>query len=361
VASLKTSDDLARVAEALEILKQPKVALRAEEEALLLLENYECWTPYFQYIDKKLGSEDRTIRDYVNKARIQSLYLEDVKAAAITCGKLIVDMKISYQEFAGYVSEMVEKENFAVESAILGAVAGRFASVQDQIQCLERLCLIYEKKYYDDEMLNRMQAKLINLHPSNMKALRYFKMLYSQNHEWEKVADILERLLSSARHPGDKAKIALELASINLYQLDVPTTAISLIEEYCQTNTLDTTTVAYDAFVRLDNLEAAAKTLGKSLEKIEDRRKRAIVCLKMGELYKNLKDWDAALQAFEMAYQSYPLFIESLEGITEVHLAQKNWDGVSKILELLLSTVEDDSLKVKVQQCYARLESVLVR
>src|SRR5690606_11548178 len=88
---------------------------RAElADILETFESYECWGPYFRLIKRSLqDSQSRKVEDYVRLARVQSLYLEYVFAAAETCANLVRDLGIGYVAFSEEVlPQVMEFEDF---------------------------------------------------------------------------------------------------------------------------------------------------------------------------------------------------------------------------------------------------------
>jgi tetratricopeptide (TPR) repeat protein len=329
-----------------------------EQEYLRILEDYECWDPMLIYLKRKIAqSKTRQLGDYVRIARVQALYLENILGCAEICAQLVVDLKIGFAEFSQKVIDVIfEKESYVEEAVVLRAVCDKLAPVPEQVLCLERLCLIYEKKTYNEDLLSATYEKLLQVAPKNAKALRYFKMLFTQNHEWDKVAEILETLLESSHHATDKARLALELASVNLYQLDSPTAAIQLVEEHCKDSILDTSTVLFEAYRRLGDIENCIKVLQSVLPKVKGDKMKAVLHLKMGTMHKKLRQWQEAESHFATSFKLHPSFLESLEGIIEILTAQKKWSQIAARLGQMAENVGQPELKRKIQECQQRVQ-----
>src|SRR5690606_33746452 len=122
---------------------------------------------------------------------------------------------------------------------------------EDQILCLERLCLLLEKKIFNESQLTSTYEKLLEIDPLNLKALRYFKLILVQDNEWADVASILQKLLKAVRHPEEVFRVAQELATVYLYHLDKPNEAIETIQKYCHKSPLDSSTILFDAYQRI--------------------------------------------------------------------------------------------------------------
>ena len=343
------------------LVAQADQALPASPEAraqlLETLEQYECWGPYFRVMKRLLADPaTRQPRDYVRLARVQNVYLEDVFAAAETCVALVDATGVSYQRFSEEVlPQIVEFEDFAAEATILSAVSGRFAAKADHVASLERLCMLYEKKTHNETQLGRVYEKLLEVDPQNVKALRYFKLLYSQSNEWEEVVGILKTLLGCVGHRQELYRTAQELAAIYLYQLDMAEEAINVLETSCADSPLDTSTIQYDAYQRLADWQGCLRVLRQSLLTVDDDLARAVLHFKIGGLHEQLGDLDAALDDFQKAVKLYPQFLDAVEGIINVGVLRQDWRLIQQWLGVLEGKVTDDKLKAQLRQAQARL------
>ena len=157
--------------------------------------------------------------------------MKDVEKALEISSLGISKIKLEFKPFLKQVIEpLVEQLGYKDISRICEGVYLSFKDRASSSQCLEYLCFIYEKKMFNENRLNTSYVRLLEMDPSNIKALKYFKVLYGENQKWHKVSEVLEKLYESSKHPTDKYKFALELASIFVYQLDEPEKAISIIE-----------------------------------------------------------------------------------------------------------------------------------
>ncbi len=111
----------------------------------------------------------------------------------------------------------------------------------------------------------------MQLDPLNIKALRYFKLLFTQNYEWEKVVTMLRNLLTASKHARDVFRVGQELAAVLLYQLDRPQEAIDVVTKYCEGSPLDTSTISYDAYQRLNDWQGCLRILRECVLSVEDK------------------------------------------------------------------------------------------
>lgn len=338
-------------------------ALSAEQRAEMLetFEKHECWTPFFKMLKRQLdNASTRQLGDYVRLARVQNLYLEDVFAAAETCAAMVAELKLSYLRFSEEVlPRIVEFEDFAAEATLLSAVCDRFPSKADVVACLERLCMLYEKKTHNESQLSKTYEKLLHTDPRNVKALRYFKLAFTQNNDWEEVVGILRTLITCVTHPQELFRVAQELAAIYLYQLDMAEEAITVLDTHCEGSPLDTSTILFDAYQRLADWNGCLRVLRQCLLNVDDDLSRAVLHLKIASLHEQLGELDAALDDFTKAAKLWPSFLDAIEGIITIGLAKKDWKLIQQWVGALAEKVQDERLGSQLKQALRRIQDGL--
>jgi tetratricopeptide (TPR) repeat protein len=190
----------------------------------------------------------------------------------------------------------------------------------------------------------------------NVKALRFFKVVYTQNSEWEEVSKILRALHTSARLEGDKHRYAQELATVYLYQLDRPKKAIEVIERHCSKSHLDTSTIQFEAYSRLGNWAGCLQVLKDCLLRVSDDGARGILFFKIGELEQQLGNTVEAINSFRQSNSLVPEFLEPIESLIEISLAARNWTETVANLNLLASRVVNVDSRGRIEEVKARLE-----
>jgi tetratricopeptide (TPR) repeat protein len=326
-----------------------------------LLESYECWQPLFQLIQLSAGKTDsRSVEDYVRLAKVQNVYLENIAAAAETCVKAVDIMHMTYKDFQQFMlPKIIERDDWAAESKILQALWQKFSDADGKVAALERLCLLFEKKIFNDGELGSAYSRLLQIDPKNIKALRYFKVVYTQNYEWEKVANILQDLISASSHPQDIFRLAQELAAVSLYQLDRPRESIQILETYCEGSPLDASTIHYDAYQRLGDWQGCLKVLRQCLLSVEEDGGRSVLLLKIGLLEEKMGHLDVAAQSFRRAIQLWPKFLEPYERLVQISAQKKNWNEALEWLGKLHDHVEDLTLRARLDELKVRLQDGL--
>lgn len=358
-----TSADIAgRLSDVIHSVDGAESLPRADQQHILdELEAFECWQPAFRLLNRIISQADlRQPADYIRKASILYRYLNDLPKAAETCAQLFKDCGSDFKSFSQQaLREFLADDDFAAEAQILQTIQPQLKTEQDRVHCLERLCVLYEKKIFDEKALSQSFEKLLKLDPKNQRALRYFKIVFTQNNEWEEVARVLRTLLDSAAYPADRSRLALELASVYLYQLDSANLAVNLIEEHCEDSGLDTSTVKYDAYFRLRDWEGCLKILRQSLEKIDAAFTQAVLYLKIGEWEEKLGRSEEAAASFAEAHRLAPKFLEPMEKLIETHLEAKNWTEVMHYLDQLAQAVHDPEAIERLKEARNRIKNGL--
>ena len=306
---------------------------------------------------KSPSSNSSSLSDYVKLAKVSARYLENVSTAAAICSKLIKNLRVSFTSFKQEILlQIIEHDDFRAETLILQTVVDVFAELPDRIACLERLAMLFEKKTHNETLLHQVNEKLLSIDPKNLKALKYFKLIFSQNNEWQEVIRILRIMMESASHPTELFRVAQELAGVYLYQLDMPHEAIELLERYCTESPLDTSTILYDAYERLTNWEGCIRVLRDSLISLDNDLDRSILHYKIASLHEYLGDYEAAKDNFQKAAKLWPTFLEPIEGLINLNLHKQRWEDVLYWLRYLAGKSKDKSLCEQIKDAVKRLE-----
>jgi tetratricopeptide (TPR) repeat protein len=335
-----------------------KVDESERSKVLDVLEEFECWDPYFQILGTRLQNQSkRTLNDYLRVAKTQYIYLDDVFATAETCARMVSELGIEYESFIEEVFPVLfEQEDYPAEATIVQAVADKFREKNDQISAMERLCLLFEKKTFNEIQLNESYTKLLDLDPLNIKALRYFKLLFTQSYEWEKVASILSSLITASKHARDIYRVAQELAAVSLYQLDQPKAALEIMAEHGEGSPLDSSTINFDAYKRLNDWEGCLRVLRECLLNVSQDDQRATLCFRIASILEKLDRKEEATESYETAIHMAPDFFEAYEGIISILLQSKQWPRLSSTLKTAIKNCTDESARSVLREVQDRLE-----
>lgn len=331
---------------------------RTEEDACLkILEAYQCWTPFLRVVQRRIQHTDqRQVADYICLARIQRAHLGQLDDAAATAAQLVRDLRIDYRLFReAAIPQLFAEDDYAIEAPILDAISQLLPDKESRVSCMERLCLIYEKKKYNEKRLEDSYRQLFALDPENLKALRFFKVVYTQGNEWEEVAKTLRTLLGSVKHSGDRFRYAQELATVYLYQLDRPKKSLEIIDKYCSKSHLDTSIVHFEAFSRLGNWEGCLRVLKECLAKVDAASSKAVLHYRIAELEAQLGRPAEAEAGYHASLQFNPQFLEAWEGLIQNSLAKRDWLSVSELLGKMANVIRATELKLRIEEARTRL------
>ncbi|MBQ50033.1 MAG: hypothetical protein CMP10_21825 [Zetaproteobacteria bacterium] len=331
-----------------------------EEANLDKLEALECWNPMFRILSNRISSSSKSLLHFVRLARIQNIHLDDVDLAAQTCRDAVKQLGLSYADVQQLILiKIIREDDFNREIKILLRSLESFLNAQDKIYCLERLCLIFEKKVFDEGRLEQFYRKLIDIDPNNQKALRYFKVVFTQNCQWEEVTEILKSLQKSAKHHNDACRLSMELAAVYLYQLDQPKEAIKSLEKESSASILDTSNILFDANSRLGNWKGCLKVLHDQIKRVSSDYEKGILWFKIGEIKQRQNQVKESIEAYSTCFSLAPSMVVAVENIIEICIGQKKWALVVDWLYKLEVVVEYSDSKEKLKIAVERLESAM--
>jgi hypothetical protein len=328
---------------------------------LSALEDHECWTPLFKVLSARIAQAQlRSVDDYVWLARCQKIHLENVFQTAQTCQRAVVDLQLPFIEFRDrLLARVLGNEDWASEATILQTIKDSLKTKEDKVLCLERLCLLYDKKISNENLLGETYEQLLKIAPHSMKALRYFKMFHAQEGEWETVLKFLRQMLHGTNRPAEAFRIGQEMAATLLYQLDKPLDALRALEEHCSESPLDASTIQFDAYRRLHRWDGCLTVLKHNLLAAEADHARGALHYRSGEIAELAGNEALTIEHYSKAAQSIPGFIDPLEKLIALHLGKKQWSEVARRLQELKDATRDESLRVGIQEALNRLSEGL--
>lgn len=336
------------------VLKVRTKQAMSEEEIqnfLSTFESYECWTPYLMLLSSKLESAEGLNKKeyYIAYIKTQNIHSNNLSGALTMCKRMVKELNIKFDEFwSDILPEITLKNDHESQAAFLKNVASQFETIPEQVSCLEHLGMVYDKKIHLERELSDVYEKVLELDPKNVKALRYFKTVFTHTGSWEDVAMTLTKLLEAVSHKEEEYRVAQELASIYLYQLQNPQKAIDLLEKYCVLSPLDTSTIHYDAYASLRDWSGCLKVLNRCLTTAKEYTVQATLCFRIGQLHKQLGNNQAAIDSLQKSLDLWPQFLEPLEELIHIAVGRKDWHSLKKYLETLENLIQGEDQKRKV-------------
>jgi len=331
---------------------------RAEVLAALdLFEHHECWEP-FQSLVHQILSKGPDLQLLVRWARVQNMFLHDAESAAKTCGRIASDAGIGFNKLKNEILPLIiVGQDYPTEALILQNALPQFSPKKDQVACLERLCLIYEKKNHNEVLLDKYYTQLLSLDQGNQKALRYFKMIFTQSQRWQEVIGILQAMIKHAAHPQDTYRSAQELAAVFMYQLDRPQDAIAVIEQHCKNSPLDTSLIHYDAYYQMGDAAGCLRVLRYCLDSLHDERSRGVLLYKIALLEEKLGDLNSAKKSLAESAKTSPSFIEPIENLINIAVFERNWKQLMPLLDELAQRTDNPESVERIREASKRLEN----
>lgn len=315
----------------------------ALREAEKILGDHECWLPLFELWDSRLTGDKRSDLDiFLRKIKIEIVYFSDNQLVAKRAQEIVRRFRLSFNVFRIEVLGF-GGEDWFLESDILQAVCHEFVNVSDRVKCLERICSLYEKKIPDERLLDKFYRELIDIDSRNIKALKYFKMIHSQNFDWDLVIDALRRIIAHANR-SEAYRAAQELAAIYLYSKNEPQEALRIIDEHCADSPLDKSTILHDIYTRLGDWSACISLLQQKLTGEQQATKQAELHVKIAKLQDKLGRNDLATQEYEQALAKDFDCLEAFEAVVESCIQREEWPAAIHWLNELGNRVDKSQL-----------------
>ncbi len=332
------------------------------DEYLRELARYECWNSFNKLIQTIIfepGSKQERLYYYIWLASVQYSHLDDIQSCIITCQNILEKFELNYAEFRRDVlHKIIGLENWEDEAKILYNCYKLFRRSGDIIKTLERLTLLYEKKCPHDELLAESFDELLKFDEYNIKALKYFKLVFTQQNDWVSVANILKKILHAGKEQ-EKYRIAHELATVFVYHEANYKEAIDVLNKFCKNSPLETSNLYYEAYYRLGDFESCIMVLGELRKKTSSTREKNLITNRLGHLYLKTGQIKKAVEMFEQVLGVDPHFFEAYEMLVNIAIDQKNWRYLLKTLNLLKARIRSASLREGIETLSVQLEGTL--
>lgn len=330
---------------------------QALREAETILGDYECWLPLFELWDSRLTGDKRSDLDiFLRKIKVEIVYFSDNQLVAKRAQEIVRRFHLTFNIFRKEVLVFVG-ENWFLETDILQAVCNEFANVSDRVKCLERLCSLYEKKIPDERLLDRFYHELIEIDSRNIKALKYFKMLHSQNFDWDQVIDALQRIIAHANR-SEAYRAAQELAAVYLYSKNEPQEALRIIDEHCADSPLDKSTILNDIYTRLGDWSASIALLQQKLAGEQQELKQAELHIKIAKLQDKRGRNDLAIEEYEQALKKNFDCNEAFEAVVDFYIQREEWQTVIAWLNKLEQQADRSHLP-RIEQLKEKIAGII--
>lgn len=339
-----------------------KLSPEDEHDALDQLERHECWAPLFRYLDKTLASGGPSlVAAYGRSIRLRLKYFDEVPTAQALASDLVRRCKLDFPAFRDIVlnETVIPGMSAPKEAALLEAVGEAFSKVEDKVNALERLASVYEKRLFNDVRLHEVFERLLKLDPDNVKGLRYFKVAFSQNGDWEQVSRVLKRLISVVQAPQEKYRLAQDLAYNLVYHQDQPRDALLVLDRHCRQSPLDVSQIEFDAAFRLGDIGHCVKVLEGALAGVADDAGRSIIQFRMGDLLRKSGKPRDSEKYLRQSIATWRVFLDPFELLAGILIEERRWDELAVLLGELAGRIQDSELASQVKHAANRLQTGL--
>lgn len=340
-----------------------RMSLSEQESLLRKLEAYECYAQAARLIEWRLRtgqlSDTHMFADYLWLMRIRYLGLERFDDFVETARQCIARLKLSFSTVRIHVAEeILGADKFSEHAQLYRDVADSFADPGERVLLLERLALLYEKKLFLEQEVEPVFARIIELDPLNIKALRFYKLWYMQGCRWQETATQLERLLEAATNPHERQRAAHELAQLYLYNLNQPQQARDIILEQCAGSVLDTRQTLIDALERLERFDELLDCLKEALGQARDDFEHAAIRMKQGHVSLKAGRPLDAVRFLRESLEVNPHSLLAHEALITALVETKDAPAIAAALRVLSDTVLLEGSKKAIDAMAKRAEAL---
>ena len=341
------------------IQRGDNLSSKQQQEAIRLLTDFECWMPLFRLLDDIIENDpDNALDTFLHKIKIEIDYRDDHKRVAQLAREVVKRFGIDFTYFRLKILATMEG-SWQLEADVLKMVCMEFKVEADRVKCLERLCALYEKKIPDDQLQQKYYNDLIKIDPKNIRALKHFKMMYSQNFEWELVTDALCKIMRWG-NISDTYRAAQELAAVHLYSKNDPRGALRIMKKHCSDSPLDKSTILYEIYARLGDHSECVALLKKKLALARQPSAQARLHIRIAALEEKRDRIKAALREYKLAFEKDSSQVEAVQRIISICLWRDDWQEALAWLQKLESRATGSELGERLRRIRNTIEKHMV-
>ncbi len=258
------------------------------------------------------------------------------------------------------LNELFEQQQEHKQRAkILLQLINTGADTKERIEHIHQLGLLYEQRLDDVDRAIEQQRRIVELDPSNKRALKALCRLHRANQSWPELLTVLERRVQLTASPEQLAKLHARCAKLAATKLDDQPRAIDYWSKAFALNHGDQQ--AADA---LDALLASHERYQELLDVLEKHAAasellRAVALLKRAahKAAENCGDELRALSCYQKAAKLDPTDREVLRALQRHYQAHDDDEALLEVLDMLLALShapdEEVELRLSRAQLYA--------
>jgi tetratricopeptide (TPR) repeat protein len=208
---------------------------------------------------------------------------------------------------------------------------------------------VYERELDNKDEAVAIYAKVLEIEPGNMPALRGQQRLYAALERWQELREILEHQLEFVRTEREKIEIHLRLAGLWEDQFIKPEKAAEQLEHVVG---LDPT--HHDAYLGLERLyrriqrwPSLIETYDRHATTTPDRDLKSMLFKAMGEVYAHeLHEVDRSIDAYLNAVDLDDRDAEALEALSEQYVKRGDFTEAIGVMDRLADLIDDSAKRV---------------
>jgi tetratricopeptide (TPR) repeat protein len=234
--------------------------------------------------------------------------------------------------------------------------------LEERIDKMVEVASIYESKLLDGERAFDWYGRALITNPLDERAFNEMERLADTLGEWQKFADTLTNILSSAEQKEIKMKSGKSLASImeqKLYDIDRARDVyvyLMDVDEYDH-DVLDTLDRIYTAAL---DWEPLTGILRRKIEKEEDTDEKVNLLTRYGQIYLDeLDNTEDSKKAFRAIVDDLQVVHRpALQGLEKIYMEEGSWKELFEICEKQLEIAESDEEMADIYGKIAQIASM---
>ncbi|MCU0661270.1 MAG: tetratricopeptide repeat protein, partial [Myxococcota bacterium] len=212
-----------------------------------------------------------------------------------------------------------------------------------------RIGRIFDEQLRDPQSAIDEFRKVLDLEQGNLSALKSLERLYQEHEQWQDLLDILEIELEYAASERERVALLSRIAHMLRQEFVKPDKAAERYEQILSIDSaqVETLVALEEIYRQLGQWNNLIVTFERHIDAIPDRRERAEMYRRVGEVYSHeLTDPERAIDAYTAILDINPGDVPALEELSKLQTKREDWPAVHDVLQRLAHTVEDSSHQV---------------
>ncbi|MBN2343641.1 MAG: tetratricopeptide repeat protein [Deltaproteobacteria bacterium] len=331
------------------------------EPALLALERMfrstENWEELIPVLRRKIDVLDETETEAIisTRQRIAEIYEENLNELA----KATEEYKANIEIDAGHIpslkglERLYEKRELWQDLLDVLEVQLEYApSESERIELLLRIADMLEGEFRKPERAIEKLEEVVDIDPSEHRALESLERLYRAVQKWDELIDALEKHVDSTHDREDRIPLYENMGKVFALELKDIDRAMDAYEQI-----LDIAPENIDALdnlakmqVKAEDWVSAHETLNRLADTVEEPERKVDLYFRLGTLNETqLMDRGAAVDHFRSALDIDEGHLESLEALCKIHLDESEWVAAAEVMEAQQAHTENKRHRSKLQ------------